>query len=72
MVCRYSDFTDFNGTPFPRMVELSFSSDAMSANLSLRMSSLKSDKFVFSPRKVSKAYKRVSLDGIVESVGEIE
>ena len=72
VVCRYSDFTDFNGTPFPRMVELSFSSDVTSASLLLRMSSLKNDKFVFSPRKVSKAYKRVSLDGIVESVGEIE
>lgn len=72
VVCRYSDFPDLDGLPFPRMVELSFNGGSTQASLTLRMGSLKSNKFTFSPRKISGAYRRVSLDGIIESVGEIE
>lgn len=72
VVCRYSDFTEFDGRPFPQVAELSFSGDGISAALTLRMSNLGSKEFRFSPRRVSKAYERISLEAILESMGNMD
>ena len=72
VVCCYSDFVDFDGTPFPQTVELSFNGDGISAALTLRMSNLKNDVFTFSPRRVSGAYQRFSLEAILRSIGNMD
>jgi hypothetical protein len=72
VVCIYSDFVDFDGKPFPQKAEISFSGDGISAALTLKMSSLRNGEFSFSPRRVSKAYERISLEAILESMGNME
>lgn len=72
VVCIYSDFVDFDGKPFPQAAEISFSGDGISAALALKMSSLRNGEFSFSPRRVSKAYERISLEAILESMGNME
>ena len=73
VVCSYSDFADFEGMPFPKYVELSFSGNGSSAALTLEMNNPSSKEFKFSPRRVSKTYERVSLETIFGSMdGSLE
>lgn len=72
VVCSYSEFAEHDGVPFPRAIEISFYSNGMSASLVLRLGSPKSDEFKFSSRRVSGVYEKVSFDGILESIGNIE
>lgn len=72
VVCRYADFVDFDGLPFPQTVELSFKGEGVSAALTLRMSNLKNGVFTFSPRRVSGAYQRFSLEAILGSMGNMD
>lgn len=72
VVCRYSDFIEFNGAPFPRSVELSFSGNGSQATLTFELGNPTAKEFKFSSRRVSKAYERVSLEGIVGSMDNME
>ena len=69
-VCRYSDFVAVDGVPYPSVVELEFHGEGNEASLLFKMSGIKSSEFKFSPRRVSAAYERVSLEGLLDSVGE--
>lgn len=69
-VCRYSDFVAVDGVPYPSVVELEFDGEGNEASLLFKMSGIKSSEFKFSPRRVSAAYERVSLEGLLDSVGE--
>ena len=69
LVCRYSDFASFDGVAFPSLVELQFNGEDTEASLLLRMSGLKSSEFKFSPRRVTDAYSRASLEAILNGVG---
>lgn len=69
LVCLYSDFVAFDGIPFPSLIELQFNGDDADASLLLKMSGFKSSEFKFSPRRVTDAYSRVSLEAILNSVG---
>ena len=69
-VCRYSDFVAVDGVPYPSVVELEFDGEGNEASLLFKMSGIKSSEFKFSPRRVSGAYERVSLEGLLDSVGE--
>lgn len=69
-VCRYSDFVAVDGVPYPSVVELEFDGGGNEASLLFKMSGIKSSEFKFSPRRVSAAYERVSLEGLLDSVGE--
>lgn len=68
VVCIYNDFVELDGISFPRSVDISFNGDGVSASLQLDMNGLKSEEFRFSPRRVSKAYDRVVLERILESM----
>jgi hypothetical protein len=69
-VCRYSDFVAVDGVPYPSVIELEFDGEGNEASLLFKMSGIKSSEFKFSPRRVSAAYERVSLEGLLDSVGE--
>lgn len=69
-VCRYSDFVAVDGVPYPSVVELEFDGKGNEASLLFKMSGIKSSEFKFSPRRVSAAYERVSLEELLDSVGE--
>ena len=69
LVCRYSDFVAVDGTPFPSVIELQFRGGGNDASLLFKMSGIKDTGFNFSPRRVSGSYERVSLEGIIDSVG---
>lgn len=69
-VCRYRDFVAVDGVPYPSVVELEFDGEGNEASLLFKMSGIKSSEFKFSPRRVSAAYERVSLEGLLDSVGE--
>ena len=69
LVCRYSDFVAVDGTSFPSVIELQFRGGGNDASLLFKMSSIKDTGFNFSPRRVSGSYERVSLEGIIDSVG---
>ena len=69
-VCRYSDFVAVDGVPYPSVVELEFHGEGNEASLLFKMSGIKSSEFKFSPRRVSAAYERVSLEGLLDSVGK--
>lgn len=70
LVCCYSDFVVVDGVPYPSVVELEFDGEGNKASLLFKMSGIKSSEFKFSPRRVSGAYERVSLEGLLDSVGE--
>ncbi len=72
VVCRYSGFKELGGLPFPQRVEVSFSGGGSSAELTLRLGNLSGKEFKLSPRRVSKAFRRVSLEAIIESMGSME
>ena len=69
LVCRYSDFAALDGVAFPSVIELQFNGEDCVASLLFKMSGLKSSEFKFSPRRVTDAYSRVSLEAILNSVG---
>ena len=69
VVCTYSDFDDFDGEPFPRVIDIRFNGEGTSASLTLKLSGLKSSEFSFTQRKISSSYDRVSFEGVIGSVG---
>lgn len=69
-VCRYSDFTELDGVPFPQSIELSFSGNGTPVTLVLKMSNVRSDEFDFSPRNVSSSYRAISLERMIELIGK--
>ena len=69
VVCNYGAFEMFDGTLFPQTVDICFEGDEISAALKLKVSNLKNREFIFSPRRVSDVYERVSIEGILGSMG---
>lgn len=72
VVCRYSDFAPLSGRFFPCKVDVTFESPGESASLLLELSKTSSKEFKFAPRRVSKAYRRVSFENLLNSVGSAE
>ena len=68
--CLYSDFVTYDGGTFPSRMELSFEGGGTTASLLLELRDIKSAAFSFSPRRISSSYEKVSLQWVVNSVGE--
>ena len=69
VVCVYNDFVVLDGVSFPALIELQFDGEGTTALLTFKMSNLKNNGFDFSPRRISDAYTRVSIEGVIDSVG---
>ena len=70
IVCEYSNFEMFDGALFPTEVTLSFNGSDTQASIAFTFSALSSREFKFSPRRISTGYRRVSLEGVLDSIGE--
>lgn len=68
--CIYSDFVLYEGSAFPSRIELSFNGGGNSATLLLELSKIKSNEFSFSPRRIHPSYDRVTIQWVVNSIGE--
>lgn len=69
VVCLYSDFAPLAGRLFPCKVDVTFESPGESASLLLELSKASRKEFKFAPRRVSRAYRRVSFENLLNSVG---
>lgn len=68
--CVYSDFGLLGDVAFPSRMELSFKGGGTTASLTLELRDIKEKEFKFTPRRLSSSYEKVSLQWVVNSVGE--
>lgn len=71
LVCKYSNFIDFEGKKFPSRINLSFTGGKKDLGLDVRLSSLSDDSSWSTRTKVPASYKERSVDEIIDKLSTL-
>lgn len=71
VVCKYSDFSMVDGSPFPHTISLSLEGVGTDVSLQFVLSRLDSGDFRFTPRSISSSYDRMDVEKMIKSIGNM-